>query len=115
MCMTVLIVDDHAGFRDAATALLEADGFRVIGQADHGARAVAEAIRLQPQLVLVDLHLPGLSGFEVAEQLALVAVPPAVVLISGHPVDPCNLARAYITGFVPKSELSGATLSELMR
>ena len=70
MPRTVLIVDDHDGFRATARALLEADGFDVIGEAADGEAAVASARRLRPDVVLLDVQLPGLDGFAVAERLA---------------------------------------------
>ena len=67
---TILIVDDHAGFRHQARALLEADGFVVIGEADDGATGLAAARTLRPDLVLLDIGLPDIEGFEVARELA---------------------------------------------
>ena len=67
---TILIVDDHAGFRHQARALLEADGFVVIGEADDGATGLAAARALRPDLVLLDIGLPDIEGFEVARELA---------------------------------------------
>jgi signal transduction histidine kinase len=67
---TVLIVDDHDGFRESARALLEAEGFAVVGGAADGAAALAAAQRLRPEVVLLDIQLPDLDGFAVARQLA---------------------------------------------
>ena len=67
MPLTVLIVDDHEDFRRVARALLEADGFRVVGEAVDGESAIAEANRLRPRLVLLDVQLPGIDGFAVAD------------------------------------------------
>ena len=80
----VLIVDDHAGFRRMVRALLESGGFSVIGETADGQTALAEAARLQPALVLLDIQLPDLDGFEVATRLASSAGPPAVVLTSSR-------------------------------
>ncbi len=66
---TILIVDDHAGFRHQARALLEADGFVVIGEADDGATGLAAARALRPDLVLLDIGLPDIEGFAVAHEL----------------------------------------------
>src|SRR5919199_783600 len=63
---TVLVVDDHPTFRATARALLEAEGFDVIGEAEDGASALAEIDRLQPEIVLLDVQLPDIDGFEVA-------------------------------------------------
>ena len=84
MTARVLIVDDHAPFRARARALLEADGFEVVGEAADGEAAVAAAQRLRPDVVLLDVQLPGIDGFAVAERLAAEAEPPAVVLISSR-------------------------------
>src|SRR5262249_5647341 len=67
---TVLIVDDHAGFRESARALLEAEGFTVVGDAADGAAAVAAVARLRPDVVLLDVQLPDVDGFAVAGRLA---------------------------------------------
>jgi DNA-binding NarL/FixJ family response regulator len=66
---TVLIVDDHDGFRESARALLEAEGFAVVGDAADGAAAVAAAGRLRPDMVLLDVQLPDVDGFAVAGRL----------------------------------------------
>jgi CheY-like chemotaxis protein len=66
---TLLIVDDHAGFRTSARRLLEAEGFAVVGEAADGAEALAAVDRLAPDLVLLDLHLPDLGGDEVLRRL----------------------------------------------
>lgn len=66
---TLLIVDDHAGFRTFARALLEAEGFDVVGEAADGASAVFAAELLDPQIVLLDIVLPDLDGFEVCARL----------------------------------------------
>ena len=73
---TVLIVDDHAAFRASARALLQAEGFDVIGEATDGAAAVAAVAALRPQIVLLDIQLPDLDGLPVAEQLAAAPDPP---------------------------------------
>src|SRR3954451_14124550 len=64
--MTVLIVDDHADFRESARALLEAEGFDVVGEAADGSEAIAEVERLRPDVVLLDIQLPDQDGFTVA-------------------------------------------------
>ena len=74
---TVLIVDDHEGFRQSARALLEAEGFAVVGDAADGAAAVAEVARLRPDVVLLDVQLPDLDGFAVAGRLAAAPRPAA--------------------------------------
>src|SRR5262249_47718175 len=76
VALTVLIVDDHEGFRRVARELLEADGVEVVGEAADGESAITEAERLRPQLVLLDVQLPDIDGFEVAARLGQAADPP---------------------------------------
>jgi DNA-binding NarL/FixJ family response regulator len=111
MRRTVLIVDDHAGFRAAARALLEAGGFDVVGEAADGASAVAAATALRPAVILLDVHLPDVDGFAVAEQLPLDG--PAIVLTSSRSVTSFRrrLAANPAWRFIPKSELSGEALA----
>jgi DNA-binding NarL/FixJ family response regulator len=113
---SVLIVDDHAEFREAASALLEAEGFTVVGSAADGDAAIAAAKRLRPQVVLLDVQLPGLDGFGVAELLACTFEPPAVVLISSREAVAYGrrLETAPVRGFIPKRALSGAALAALV-
>jgi DNA-binding NarL/FixJ family response regulator len=113
---TILIVDDHPGFRSAARALLEADGFEVVGEAADGESGLAAAARLRPGLVLLDIQLPDLDGFEVARRLAQAGDPPLVVLVSSRDRSAYRrrLADSPARGFVAKSDLSGAALSALL-
>ena len=99
---TVLVVDDHPGFRSRARLLLEADGYEVVGEAADGEAAVAEARRLEPDLVLLDVQLPDLDGFEVAARLTGAEAPPAVVLTSSRDWSdsPELLARSGASGFL---------------
>ena len=116
MPLTVLIVDDHGDFRRVARALLEADGFRVVGEAVDGESAIAEANRLRPRLVLLDVQLPGIDGFAVAERLGEVSEPPTIVLTSSHAASSFRrrLAQSPVLGFIPKHELSGEALAALL-
>src|SRR4051794_3553205 len=111
----VLIVDDHPSFRANARALLEAEGFEVVGEAEDGASALRAAHELLPELVLLDVQLPDLDGFEVARRLTEDGGP-AVVLVSsrdGSDFGPL-VERSGARGFIPKAELSGAALSALL-
>ena len=113
---TVLIVDDHAGFRSSARALLEAEGFAVVGEATDGASALALTRALDPELVLLDVALPDMDGFAVCEALLEEeGRGPAVILTSSRDVSSYRrrLERSRARGFIPKSELSGPTLAEL--
>jgi DNA-binding NarL/FixJ family response regulator len=109
---TLLIVDDHAGFRALARRLLGSGGFEVVGEAADGQAAVAAARELRPDVVLLDIQLPDIDGFEVLARLRDRPVGPAVVLTStrdradyGERVD-----RSGASGFIPKAELSGAAV-----
>lgn len=114
---SVLIVDDHAGFRAHAHRLLENEGYEVVGEAGDCDSALEAARLLRPELVLVDVHLPDADGFEVTERLGALTDPPAVVLTSsrdGAELQRCAAdCRAF--GFVPKAELSREAIEELLR
>jgi DNA-binding NarL/FixJ family response regulator len=113
---TVLIVDDHPGFRSAARALLQAAGFEVVGEAADGASALAAARELRPEVVLLDVQLPDLDGFGVAEQLVALCAPPAVVLTSTRSVASVRwrLDSNPTWSFIPKSDLSGELLAAVL-
>jgi DNA-binding NarL/FixJ family response regulator len=113
---TVLIVDDHAAFRASARALLQAEGFDVVGEAADGAGAVEAVAVLRPQIVLLDIQLPDLDGLAVAEQLAAAEDAPVVVLISSRDAAAYGprLRRTSARGFIPKSGLSGEALAALV-
>jgi DNA-binding NarL/FixJ family response regulator len=113
---TVLIVDDHAAFRASARALLQAEGFDVVGEAADGVGAMEAVAVLRPEIVLLDIQLPDLDGLAVAEQLATVADAPAIVLISSRDAAAYGprLHQTPARGFIPKSELSGEALAALV-
>ena len=67
---TVLIVDDHPSFRGFARELLESDGFDVIGESADGESGLQAALSLRPDVVLMDVQLPGVTGFEVTRRLS---------------------------------------------
>jgi DNA-binding NarL/FixJ family response regulator len=113
---SVLIVDDHAGFRSLARYFLESAGFDVVGEAGTGATAIEAAARLQPDVVLLDVLLPDLDGFEVTRRIREGRRPPVVILTStrdavdfGHRIETSG-AR----GFVGKAELSRTRLEGLL-
>jgi DNA-binding NarL/FixJ family response regulator len=111
-----LIVDDHEAFRKAARAMLEADGFEVVGESEDGERALEAVATLRPQVVLLDIQLPGIDGFDVAARLAGMADPPAVVLISSREASAygSRLRDTPSRGFIPKRELTGKAVAELI-
>jgi DNA-binding NarL/FixJ family response regulator len=111
---TLLIVDDHAGFRSLARRLLTVGGFEVVGEAADGRAAIAAARRLRPDVVLLDVQLPDIDGPEVAARLAAAnGLCPAVVLTSSRDLHDLG-AIGGVRGFIPKSELSGAALEALL-
>jgi DNA-binding NarL/FixJ family response regulator len=114
--MTVLIVDDHPSFRGSARALLEAEGYEVVGEAENGLDGLDAARALRPDLVLLDVQLPDIDGFEVASRLTQDAGAPAVVLISSRDgSDFGHLVRdSGARGFIPKAELSGDAIAALV-
>ena len=115
---TVLIVDDHPSFRASARAILEADGFDVVGEAANGETALRAARRLRPDLMLLDIQLPDMTGFELCAALEHDGddVHPAVVLVSSRDQSDFGqlVAESSARGFVPKAELSGDALSALL-
>jgi DNA-binding NarL/FixJ family response regulator len=112
MGATVLIVDDHATFRGSARLLLESEGFEVVAEAVDGAAAIAKSAELAPDLMLLDVQLPDIDGFEVARRVTRAERPPMVILISSRdgsdfgPLVKASGAR----GFISKAELSGEVL-----
>jgi CheY-like chemotaxis protein len=107
---TVLIVDDHAGFRRWARVFLEAEGYVVVGEAGDGWAAMRKVATLRPDVVLLDVHLPDVDGFEVARQLD--GQRPFVVLISSRDRDEFGdrVRASGVRGFLAKADLSGAAL-----
>ena len=113
---TVLIVDDHPSFRGTARALLESEGFDVVGEAADGATALEAAAKLRPDVVLLDVYLPDVDGFEVATELMKNGRTPAIVMISSRDARDFGplVEQSGARGFIPKAELSGVTLSALL-
>jgi DNA-binding NarL/FixJ family response regulator len=115
---TVLIVDDHPSFRSSARLLLESEGFDVVGEAPDGESALGVVHELQPDVVLLDVQLPGIDGFEVTRRLVANSTAAAgVVLVSSRDSgDYGSLAdESGALGFIAKAELSGAALEALLR
>ena len=112
----VLIVDDHAPFRSLARAVLQVEGFEVVGEAADAVSALEAARRLRPSVVLLDIQLPDLDGFEVARRLAAGVNPPAIVLVSSRDRMSYRrrLAESPARGFISKAELSGAAVAALV-
>ena len=116
MPKTVVIADDHPSFRASARAILEAEGFVVIGEAEDGASAIAAARDLLPDVLLLDVQLPDLDGFAVCRECGRNGRAPAVVLVSSR--DACDygglIEQSGARGFIAKAELSGTALADLL-
>jgi DNA-binding NarL/FixJ family response regulator len=112
----VLIVDDHPSFRAMARLALAADGLVVVGTATDGASAIAEVLRLVPDIVLLDVGLPDMTGFEVAARLREAASPAAIVLASTREQSDFGtlVAESGARGLIEKSLLSGEAVRALV-
>jgi len=115
MARTVLIVDDHPSFRASARLLLESEGYEVVGEAADGAAALRAVSDLRPEVVLLDVQLPDLDGFEIAARLTRNGSSPAVVLTSSRDAEEMapQIAGCGARGFIPKAELSGTALAAI--
>jgi DNA-binding NarL/FixJ family response regulator len=111
-----LIIDDHPSCRASARHVLEDAGFVVIGEAQDGASGLAAATEMRPAVVLLDIQLRDIDGFDVATRLTSQADGPAVVLTSSRDGSEFGGmdARSGARGFVPKDELSGPALEALL-
>ena len=116
MPRTVLIVDDHASFRNAARMLLEMEGYEVVGEAVDGEDGIRRARELAPDFVLLDIQLPRMNGFEVAAMLTADEDGPSIVLTSSqdHADFGRLIAGSGARGFIPKAELSGDRIAALL-
>ena len=116
MRTTVLVVDDHGGFRASARKLLEAEGFEVVGEAADATSGIDAVTRLRPDVVLLDVQLPDLDGIDASARIAALNGDSAVVLTSSCDVTDLahELAGSPAVGFIPKSQLSGDALRALL-
>ena len=116
MSVTVLIVDDHSDFRAWARVMLEEGGFTVVSEAADGGSGFDAARRLRPEVVLLDVQLPGMDGFEVARRLCAEQAPSAIVLTSTREASDYGdrVARSGVLGFLAKDELSAQALAGLL-
>lgn len=113
MAPRVLVVDDQDAFRALVRELLESAGYQVVGEAADSRAALVAERELRPDVVLLDVRLPGGSGLETSRLMTAVADAPTVVLTSTgdyrHAV-----GEAGAAAFLPKSELSAEALAAVL-
>jgi DNA-binding NarL/FixJ family response regulator len=112
----VLVADDHASFRSCARALLESEGYDVVGEATDGESAVTLAAQLGPELVLLDIQLPDIDGFAVAERLLSDDPQLQIVLVSSRDRSSYGpkIEQSCACGFLAKADLDGGALARLL-
>ncbi len=116
MAATVLLVDDHVGFRAQARVLLADAGFDVIAEAEDAAGALTAAKTHRPQFILLDVQLPDGSGFEAARAILEADDPPVDILISSREASDygTRINRSGARGFISKADLSAAAIRALL-
>lgn len=116
MSRSILIVDDHDGFRAWARVVLEAGGYTVVGESVDGASSVADVRRLRPEVLLLDIQLPDFDGFQVTEAVLREPDPPRIVLISSREASDYGgrLRASGADGFITKAELSRSAIERVL-
>jgi DNA-binding NarL/FixJ family response regulator len=110
----VLVVDDQEPFRRAIAAVVsETDGFVVVGSATSGEESLAASTRLRPDLVLMDVNLPGIDGIEAARRMTLAANAPVVVLLSTYDEDEFDISGCGAASYVAKAALGPDRLAHV--
>ena len=108
----VLIVDDQELFRRAMATVVEAtEGFSVVGSVATGEESLEVADRLAPDLVLMDVNLPGIDGIEATRRMVATTDPPVVVLLSTYDEDQIDAAGCGAVAYIPKAALGPDRLS----
>ena len=113
----IMLVDDSRSFLDSASALLEAvPGFEVVARLRSAEDALAELRFARPDVVIVDVHMPGMSGLEAARRIKTRPNPPRVLLTTIHDGSEYHRAAAAVgaDGFVPKSEFGARILAAIV-
>jgi len=116
MSERVLIVDDHPLTQEALASLLTQHGFEIVGQAASGEEAIRQAAKQQPDLILLDLSMPGMSGLEALPELRRVAPGSEVIVLTASGTEE-NLMRAIrggASGYLLKTE-SPQRIAEFLR
>ena len=113
---SILIVDDHPSFRAVAQMQLETDGFEVVGAVEDGETCVAAVLELEPDIVLLDVELPDIDGFEVADRLREAGSRAAIVLTSSRDAVEFGalVAQSGARGFIDKADLSGEAVRAIV-
>ena len=114
--MTLMIVDDHRSFRQAARRVLESAGFVIVGEAADGESALDAILDLRPDVVLLDVQLPGIDGFEVASRLVARGDAPLIVMTSSRERADFGplIEQSGARGFIHKADLSGLAISAVL-
>jgi DNA-binding NarL/FixJ family response regulator len=114
--VSVLVVDDQAPFRLAARSVLRrAEGFELVGEAASGEEAVMMAAELHPELVLMDINMPGINGIEATRQIVAIAPETVVFLCSTYQLSdlPPDAITSGARAYVNKEDLGAETLRRL--
>jgi DNA-binding NarL/FixJ family response regulator len=113
----VLIADDHRLFAEALEAVLSSEErIEVVGRASDGGEAVELARTLQPDLVVLDISMPVLDGFEAAAELERLEHPPAVLMLTGSssPDDVDRARRAGVKGYITKDAIAASLVDAIL-
>lgn len=114
--ITVLIVDDQEAFRSAARLVVElAGGFAVAGEAETGEEGVRLANEVRPDLVLMDMNLPGIDGLEATRQITTALTDTRVIALSTYDEFRDRALAAGAMAFIPKSDFDPGLLASLWR
>jgi DNA-binding NarL/FixJ family response regulator len=112
--LRVVLVDDDERFRAVACRALIADGVEVLAEIENGEEVVDAVALWRPDVVLVDIRLPGIDGLEVARRLGGEEGGPVVILISTlDAAYGCRVAPGLAAGFLPKDEISLVAIREI--
>lgn len=114
--ITVLVVDDHLPFRDAARAVVDRlDGFRVVAEAASGDEAIQMVEAIAPQLVLMDINMPGVDGIEATTQITVEHPSTMVVLLSTYELSdlPATARTSGAAAYIHKDDFGGRVLQRL--
>jgi DNA-binding NarL/FixJ family response regulator len=113
----VLIADDHRLFAEALEAVLSSEArIEVVGRASDGGEAVELARRLQPDLVVLDISMPVLDGFEAAAALERLQPAPAILMLTGSnaPEDIDRARRVGVNGYITKDAIAASLVDAIL-